>query len=252
MAKKQKKIDAGPSKAYLLSFGDTMTALLAFFIVLNSLAEDQTGANMHAGTGSFVNAFAKSGMPGGNPGNRSSDMIQQASQAPIYALGKNLDKNEKQGLSEPEGKIGPDDADSKDRVLDREKEEFQKFLYAMEKKFGLETKPPISNQVVFDSFQRFKEKDGTLGDHAIKLAAELIPKLRQNGSKLEIIIWARMPSSGEVNRELSKSFDVKKEIEKLFWLTPAMKNQIRYTVKPWLFTDAKRPVVSFVMSETER
>ncbi|MCA9059275.1 MAG: hypothetical protein KDA85_12285, partial [Planctomycetaceae bacterium] len=30
----------GPSQAYLLSFGDTMTALLAFFIVLNSLAKE--------------------------------------------------------------------------------------------------------------------------------------------------------------------------------------------------------------------
>ena len=54
MAKKQKRVPSGPSNAYLVSFGDTMTALLAFFIVLNSLATEQTGANLYSGTGSFV------------------------------------------------------------------------------------------------------------------------------------------------------------------------------------------------------
>ena len=52
MARK-KKLPEPPSKAYLISFGDTMTALLAFFIVLNSLAQEQTGAKLHAGTGSL-------------------------------------------------------------------------------------------------------------------------------------------------------------------------------------------------------
>jgi flagellar motor protein MotB len=244
MARKQKPIDAGPSKAYLVSFGDTMTALLAFFIVLNSLAKDQTGANMYAGTGSFVNAFAKSGTPGGMPGNRSSDMIQQAHQAPIYALAKNLEKNES------EGSIGPDDTQDKDRVLDREKEEFQKFLSKVESNYGLESKPSTVNQVVFDSFDFFDKKDGSLSEHAIKLAAEMIPKLRKSNSTMETIVWAAMPSRAEIQRKLSKSHQVKTEIESLFWLKPNMKSRMSFTVKPWLFKDAKRPVISFVISET--
>lgn len=244
MAKKQKPIDAGPSKAYLVSFGDTMTALLAFFIVLNSLAKDQTGANMYAGTGSFVNAFAKSGTAGGMPGNRSRDMVQQTNQAPIYALAKNLEKNSS------EDTVGPDDTNSKERVMDREKEEFQKFLTMIEKTFGLETEKPINNQVVFDSFERFGREDGKLSEHAIQLIAELMPKIRQPGTQLEVIIWAKLPSKTEVKRQLAKSFQVRTEVEKLFWIKPEMENRIRYTVKPWLFTDAKRPVISFVMSDT--
>ena len=50
MARK-KEPDKGPSQAYLISFGDTMTTLLAFFIVLCSMAEDQTGANLYSGNG---------------------------------------------------------------------------------------------------------------------------------------------------------------------------------------------------------
>ncbi|MCP4857370.1 MAG: hypothetical protein GY903_23045, partial [Fuerstiella sp.] len=49
----------GPNQSYLISFGDTMTALLAFFIILNTLAEEQTGANLHAGTGSFMESVDK-------------------------------------------------------------------------------------------------------------------------------------------------------------------------------------------------
>ena len=242
MAKKQKPIDAGPSKAYLVSFGDTMTALLAFFIVLNSLAKDQTGANMYSGTGSFINAFSKSGMPGSKPGNRSSDMIQQNHQSPVYALAENLDKNE--------DAVGPDDSNRTDRVIDREKENFQKFLKRVEKSFGLETQQPITNQVVFDSFKGFSSGEKVLSEHAIQIASELIPQLRRPNAKLEIIIWTKMPSRGQVNKELKRSLEVRSEIEELFWIKENMERRIRYTVKPWLFTDARRPVISFVMSKT--
>ena len=92
MSGRKKRESSAPSKAYLVSFGDTMTALLAFFIVLNSLAKEQTGANMHSGTGSFVNAFSSTGLPGHLSGSRSSDVIQQEAQKPIYAIAKNMDK----------------------------------------------------------------------------------------------------------------------------------------------------------------
>ena len=64
-----------PSKAYLISFGDTMTALLAFFIVLNAFAKEQTGANMYAGTGSFMSAKRTIALSGGEPGDRSRLLI---------------------------------------------------------------------------------------------------------------------------------------------------------------------------------
>lgn len=245
MAKKKKAIDPGPSKAYLLSFGDTMTALLAFFIVLNSLAKDQTGANMYAGTGSFVTAFAKSGTAGGMPGNRSRDMIQQTSQAPIYALAENLDKNKQQG------KVGPDDVEKKDRIKNRDREQFQKFLAEMDSKFGLKKNAPAVKQVVFDSFMPFSKEDGKLvSEHALQLAADIIPKVRNKDRKLEVIVWARMPSKSEIDRQLLNSYQIREEIESLFWIDQKSKDKFRYSVKPWLFSDAKRPVISFVYTET--
>jgi hypothetical protein len=86
MARKQKAPGAGPNMAYLMSFGDTMTTLLAFFIVLNSLAKEQTGAKLYAGTGSFVSAVSSFGMPGSAPGDNSRHVIKIEEPVPTYVV----------------------------------------------------------------------------------------------------------------------------------------------------------------------
>jgi flagellar motor protein MotB len=241
MAKKKKLEPSTPSKAYLVSFGDTMTALLAFFIVINSLAKEQTGADMYSGTGSFVTAFSSSGLPGTLAGDRSSEMLQQQEQMPIYALAKNLDQNE--------GGIGPDETEDKDRIVDRDKEQFQKFLVDIEKSFGLQDHKPLENQTVVDSFAPLN-LDAGIRKEAIQLLSESIAKLRQPEVNLEVIIWATMPSKQNLDRQLDKSIDLRAEIERMFWLKPQDRARIRYRVKPWLFSDAKRPVLSVVFSKT--
>ena len=86
MAKKPKAPDSGPSNAYLLSFGDTMTALLAFFIVLNSLAEEQSGANLYAGSGSFVQTTASFRAPGSATGDTQKTAVPLKAPSPLYMV----------------------------------------------------------------------------------------------------------------------------------------------------------------------
>ena len=235
MAKKKKLEPSVPSKAYLVSFGDTMTALLAFFIVLNSLAKEQTGANMYAGTGSFVSAFSSSGSPGDFTGNRSREVIQQNVQKPVYALAENRDQNEQH--------VGPDDTDENQRIVDRDQEQFQKFLTEIEQKFGLQNHLPIKNQTVFDSFEPWDRSTGSMSMHAVQLLSESVANLRQQDVSIEVIIWATMPSKGDLQRQLTKSVDLRSQVERMFWLKPNEKARIRYRVKPWLFADARRPVL---------
>lgn len=243
MSKRKKLPPSVPSKAYLVSFGDTMTALLAFFIVLNSLAKEQTGANMYAGTGSFVNAFSGAAQPGHLSGTRSSDVIQQETQKPIYALAENLkDKSDK--------KIGPDDTDEKQRIIDRDKEQFQKFLDELDQQLDLDTLPKLENQVVFDSFEPPDPKTGKMSLHAVRLISEAVTKLREPGMTLEIVLWADMPKGSSLKRKLDQSADFRKEVERTFWMKASQKNRIRYRVKPWLFADAKRPYLSVILGKT--
>ncbi len=224
-----------------------MTALLAFFIVINSMAQEQTGANLYAGTGSFVSAVNSIGISGNAPVPNSKQVVPKTAPMPIYALAENMDKNP----DAPQG-LGPDEENDNERKIDREKENFQRFLHEVDRTFGLKKKPSLVDQVVFDSFELFKE-DGTglLSDHAIQLGSELFPSLRDEKKSIEIIVWATMPSPVIINKHLKMSVDIRKEIESKFWIKPDVKDRIRYTVKPWLFSDAKRPVISFVVGQTQ-
>ncbi|MCC9602009.1 hypothetical protein LOC67_15715 [Stieleria sp. JC731] len=241
MSKKKKAPPSAPSKAYLVSFGDTMTALLAFFIVLNSLAKEQTGANLYSGTGSFVNAFTSSGTPGHLGGNRSADVIQKESQAPIYALAENLDKNEKQD------NFGPDENNNHERVIDRDREQFQKFLTDLEQKIDLKTLPQIEDQVVFDSFQPPDPQTGKLSLQATQLISEALSKMRDERMVMEIVLWANMPKASSLKRTLDKSVEMRTEVESTFWMDQSTRSRIKYRVKPWLFADAKRPYLSVIL-----
>ena len=249
MGKRKKSIPEPPSKAYLVSFGDTMTALLAFFIVINSMAQEQTGANLYSGTGSFVSAVQSIGFAGTAPNPNSKYLTKKEAPMPLYALAENLDKNPDQ-----EGNIGPDDENDSERTIDRDKENFQRFLHEIDRHFNLEHRSSVSNQVVFDSFELFKEDDenGILSDHAIQLFAEVAPLLRNDGKFVEIILWASMPSPVVIEKTLYKSDKVMTELKSKFNLNKPNNRQFRVVVKPWLFSDAKRPIISFVVGNLDK
>jgi len=243
MTLKKKAPPSKPSKAYLVSFGDTMTALLAFFIVINSMAQEQTGANLYAGTGSFVSAVSSIGFPGTSPTSQSRYVTRKASPTPLYALAENLDKNPDQ-----EGNIGPDDVNDAERTIDREKERFQRFLNEIDREFKLERKETVTDQIVFDSFELFKEEgDSILSDHAIQLFSETLPLLKDDDKFLEVIVWAKMPSPIIIEKTLVLSKKILHEFSLKFNIRPSVKTRLRLVVKPWLFSDAKRPIISFVV-----
>jgi len=61
---KEDKFEKPPVPAYLMSFGDMMTLILTFFILLVSMASEQRAGFVAAGTGSFVQAINSLGLPG--------------------------------------------------------------------------------------------------------------------------------------------------------------------------------------------
>ncbi|MEM9411071.1 MAG: flagellar motor protein MotB [Planctomycetota bacterium] len=247
MGKKQKKIPEPPSKAYLVSFGDTMTALLAFFIVINSMAQEQTGANLYSGTGSFVNAVEAIGFSGSAPTTNSKYLTKKAAPMPLYALSENLDKNP----IPQEGNLGPDDENDGERKIDRDNENFQRFLHEMNRRNKVTKKESLTGQVAFDSFELFNDDDeeGILSNHALQLGAEIFPVLRDVEREVEVIVWATMPSPVIINKYLKKTNQIKKEIEDKFWIRPADRKRLKFTVKPWLFSDAKRPVLTYIVGQ---
>lgn len=249
MSRKQKEPDAKPSKAYLVSFGDTMTALLAFFIVLNSFAQEQTGANMYSGTGSFMNASNSIGLPGGLMGTRSRYMEQRKSPSPIYAV-----ESEKK---DSEDHLGPDEEIDQQAIIDRQTDDFKRFLSEMRDRFPVTEEPPTKSQIVLDSFEQFNRSENDevvppLGDNAMMVAAQAMMRLGRDDFKLEIVVWANMPSHKALLKATDVAFRIEEQMAGNFALTEEQLGRLRFSAKPWLFSDSPRPKVSFVISVIEQ
>lgn len=250
MSRKKKDPPAPPSKAYLVSFGDTMTALLAFFIVLNSFAKEQTGANMHTGTGSFFNAVSSSGLPGGNFGDRSRMMSQRKQPSPVYAFS---DPDQTRDHYE---QLGPDEDADLQRIIDRQADEFKRYLNNISKQFDVLEQRPTQTQIVLDSFEQFeRQNDSTpyqpLKENAIQVASEAITKLLNGDYEVEVVIWANMPSSLAMQKAMERSFAAQEQIDSLFLLSVKQRSRLSFSAKPWLFSDAKRPKLSFILSQMD-
>lgn len=250
MARKPKAPPEKPSKAYLVSFGDTMTALLAFFIVLNSFAKEQTGSNMYSGTGSFVNAMSSIGLPGGALGKRSKQVIQKKAPAPVYAVASpDVDKD-------PNLRDGPDEDPDNHRIIDRQMENFKRFLSNVNKDFEVNEMEPTRSQIVFDSFENLRKPEEGQPHHplqkdAIQIASEAIMRLGRADFRLEIVVWANMPGKVSLEKAMQNASAIQNQIESIFTLTPDQQARFNVTAKPWLFADAIRPRMSFVISRID-
>jgi hypothetical protein len=251
MARKKPAPSFPPSKAYLVSFGDTMTALLAFFIVLNSFAKDQTGANMHSGTGSFINAISSIGLPGQFPGDRTHLINPKLAPAPIYAVG---DPEDEQHFSE---RLGPDSDPDSGRIIDRQTENFKRFLNEINRQFQVDEKLPTRSQIVFDSFEKLQKPGRSvpyqpLQQNAILITSETVGRLFfQPELELEIVVWATQPSRNAMKRAMETAMAIQDQVDSSFQLTPEQRSRISVAAKPWLFTDALRPKISFVLSRMD-
>ena len=241
MAAKIKPPDPPPSKAYLVSFGDTMTTLLAFFIVLCSLAEDQSGANLYRGTGSFVRSLEGGGLPGPFSSNTSANAIVRDASSPLY-LAENLDGPESENNA-----TGPDDGDNGMRVLDRDKEVFQRYLNELEQLTKIDSLPEVEGEIVFDIFSRYNREPPLLTKRYKEAIAKVLPLLRRDTHRVEVIVWANMPSPVSWKKATAAATQLHKEILALSRLTDEQSGRLVAVGKAWKFSDVKRPIISIIV-----
>ncbi|MCA9215910.1 MAG: hypothetical protein KDB27_22745 [Planctomycetales bacterium] len=241
MARKIKPPDAPPSKAYLVSFGDTMTTLLAFFIVLCSLAENQTGADLHTGTGSFIQALSGGGLPGRFTFDTSANAIVRDASSPLY-IDENVDGPESESKA-----TGTDDDDNAVRVINRDKDVYTRYLNELENLAKVERLPEVEGEVVFDIMSRYNPQPPLLNDEYRKAIAKVVPLLRRENHRVEIVVWATMPSSGAWLKASTAAATIHREIHDLTRLTPEQSERLTATGQTWKFADVKRPIVSIIV-----
>lgn len=220
-----------------------MTALLAFFIVLNSLAKEQTGANLQAGTGSFVQAFKGKG-GSGKPGSGTvSQGFQMPEAAPRYVIPTD---NEEEATGLP---TGTDDTYQNERVLNRQEEDFQRFIQEIQRLHSAEELPKITGEVTFDVFGVLPSEPPYMNDELKQILIDSAPAVRRPGHSLQLIVWARMPSESAWRRAIQQAQGLRKEARQL--LGPAADRfPIEATGQPWISQSARRPGASVVIQRT--
>ena len=244
MARKQKPEDPPPSKAYLVSFGDTMTTLLAFFIVLCSLAEEQTGANLYRGTGSFVDAMEAHGLPGIFLSETTTNAIDRLHTNPLYVA---PDLEGKPPESNP---TGPD-VENGLRSIDRASEVFQRFLNEVERSLEVRKLRESRGEVVFDYFNQLPRQSPLLdGVYADELS-RVLPTLSRPNYEVDLIVWATTPSPTAWNLAINRATTIVDELAVLANLRPEQLARINAMGKPWRYSDLKRPVLTVIVRRLE-
>ena len=238
---KQTTLDTGASKAYLLSFGDTMTALCAFFIVLNSLAKEQTGANLHAGTGSFARSLQSFGVPGVAPGDASARAAHFPETSPLYTV-----PDPDGGPAEPNG-TGPDDDADQLRVIDREREDLERFLNEVSRFAEVAPEATTAGEMTFDIFNKIQEEPPFLTGKAIDAFVEVATHARNPDYQVHIIVWATTPSTTAWARATKQAAGIRAEFVQKAGLKENTSKNVSAVGRPWLFSDVKRPVFSIVV-----
>jgi len=244
VARKIKPPDELPSKAWLMSFGDTMTTLLAFFIVLCSMAEDQSGANLHTGTGSFLKTLSTGGM-GSFSGDSSNRALHFDDTSPLYMT----DTEEE---AEPGSKNrGPDDEDNGVSSKDREQEEFMRCLNEMEKIANLDVKASTVGETTFDFFEKLDKEPPFLPSSFPKIATRIFPLLRKDTHRVELIVWATTPGNSARQRASIQASAIVQEILGQASVSNEDAQHIVGISRTWPYKDIKRPILSVVIRRVD-
>ena len=241
---KPKPEEPPPSKAYLVSFGDTMTALLAFFIVLLSLADEQSGLNLHRGTGSFVKVTNGVGLPGIFSGNESERTFQAQAISPLY-LADDLEES----APDPHA-TGPDE-ENKLRSIDREQDVFKRFLNELERLTEIDQLPASEGEVVFDIFNQFNREGRLLKKAHLESLKRVLPVLRRERYFVTVVIWADNPGPYAWRKSIEKSVQVIDEINTWARLDRERSKRLVGEGRPWKYSDVRRPIMSLIVRKLE-
>lgn len=242
---RKKKPESGPNNGYLISFGDTMTALLAFFIVMNSLATDQTGANLYDGTGSFIDVSDGKGVPGLFVSGRSTYPSQMHQAAPIYIVGDEDDSDVDNRST------GPDDTDEESIVKDFEEDQLQRFLLQMQEDNSVVPQDSITGEVAFDLLKALpRTGEDIFVEELREQMVALSPALRRPGFEMQIQVWATTPAPSAWMRAADQAEELQRRIPEFLQLTGKDRLKIKATASPWHTADLKRPSVSLLVRKT--
>jgi flagellar motor protein MotB len=131
--------------SWIVSYGDMITTLLCFFIVLSALAKDQTGLKLHAGLESFKKRPLFRGLAGLSK--------KSAQMAPFDLPSPDMIPEAIVQQEKDNQLVGAEQENGKARIIDLEEEHFQRFLGKLDRQFELAKTAKVLGQTTIDVYE---------------------------------------------------------------------------------------------------
>ena len=219
---------------WMISYADMVTILLAMFIVLSTLAQDQTGISLYHGTGSYHKAVNSFGIPGLMSYTEKS--VQQNHSGPRYSV-DNPDPNSKPALP--------------DQLHDGELEQFQGFLADLSKDNNVNKTERTEGRAAVDIHTKLNTTAPYLNEKQTSMLIPVLSLVRDPKYRAEIIVWAPTPADTAMTRSLKSAEQIRLELIEEISLPDELRDRVIAVCQPWRFKDVKRPIFSVVVSRVK-
>lgn len=225
----------------MLSYGSMVTAMLACFVALGSLAEDQTGADLQAGMASLNDALHSGGTSRSSGDKSNGEPPQAFAASPQYVLP--LAGN--MGTHGDTDDLTEESADNE--LLNREEQDYQRFLNELERMSSVQPLPAIEGDVSFDCFDRLADNRPAIPSSLWESVRNLQPLFGQKGYEMELTVWAPTPTQSAWTRAAAQSITLRDAIAERLDLTDDMASRFHAVSRPWLYSNLDRPTVSMTV-----
>ncbi len=226
------------ANAWMMSYADMATILLAMFIVLSTFSQDQTGISLYHGTGSFKKAIHNFGLPGLMPNTWQTVPLNHP--GPQHVV-DSAEWKKKHGV----------DPDAPGRIIDGEEENFQRFLTEIGRAFPLTKLPRSAGQVTLDMHEPLDRAAPYLTDKHRPNVLPLLALLRRGNYQIQIVVWAGMPAESALIRSSTHANAIVANLAAAAALSPAERSHLLGVGQSWRYRDVRRPVLSVVVTKTE-
>jgi hypothetical protein len=223
------------ANAWMMSYADMATTLLAMFIVLSTMGKDQSGISLYNGTGSFLHAEESLGLPGFFPS--SSHVISLQEAGPHYQVGEPAD-----------AVAGDKGSATKSRVIDGEEENLQRFLREIDRQFAVAKLPRAGARAAVDFYEPLNRKPPYLDSAKAATLKQVLEVLRRPGCRVSLIVWATTPSKSAWERAAAQARLVADDAAKSVGLDDSARMRLLALGQAWRYVDDQRPIMSVIIS----
>jgi hypothetical protein len=218
----------------MLSYASLITVMWVCFVALTTLAEDQTGSSLQAGVGALNRALSNGGLTDASAEPSAETPSRAFASSPRYVVPQTTGIGPETGTEEME----PDS----DRI-DREAQDYQRFLNELERMSAVEKLPAIEGDVSFDCFEQLPE-GRAIPTSLWESADNLRQQFGDTDYEVELTVWAATPSASAWSRAAEQATKLRDAIAQRLQLSDDMLPRFHAVSRPWVYSNLDRPTVS--------